>query len=84
MITPVAESVYDARNEYDSARRMYAAVMANNPSLEMELLYAQRVDFARSGYNDAVQAYALAIGGSAVVIMGAVFVCSPGFILPTP
>ena len=84
MMQPLAEGVYNARNEYDSARRMYDAVMSNNPSLEMELLYAQRVDVARSGYNGAMQTYALAAGASAVVVMGAVVACSPGIILPTP
>lgn len=84
MMQPLAEAVYNARNEYDSARRMYSAVMSNNPSLEMELLYAQRLDVARSRYNGALQTYAIAAGASAVVVIGAVVACSPGMILPTP
>ena len=81
---PTAENLYEARNEYDSAKRMYAAVMANNPSLEMELLYAHRVEVARSSYNDAVLGYAVAGGATVGAVIAAVVVCSPGLILPTP
>jgi hypothetical protein len=81
---PLAEGVYTARNEYDSARRMYSAVQANNPSLEMELLYESRVAAARTNYDNAVQSYAVAAGASVLTVIGAVVVCSPGLILPTP
>lgn len=81
---PLAHNLYDARNNYDSAKRMYTAVMANNPSVEMELLYAHRVELAKNGYDDAVRDYALAGGTTVMAVVGAVVVCSPGLILPTP
>lgn len=83
-LDPLAHSLYEARNNYDSARRMYDAVMANNPTLEMELLYAHRVDVAKNGYDDAVRDYALGAGATVIAVGGAVLVCSPGLLLPTP
>jgi hypothetical protein len=84
MMEPLAHNVYDAREDYASATRMYDAVMANNPTLEMELHYAHRVEAARSSYRDALRDYALAAGASVFVVGAAVVVCSPGLILPTP
>lgn len=83
-LEPLAHDLYDARSSYDSAKRMYDAVMANNPSLEMELLYAHAVEVAKNGYQGAVRAYALAAGSTVLAVGGAVLVCSPGMILPTP
>lgn len=83
-LEPLAHDVYEARNGYDSARRMYDAVMANNPSVEMELLYTHRVEAAKNGYDGAVRAYSLAAGTTVLMVAGAVVVCSPGLILPTP
>lgn len=84
MMEPLAHSLYDARNGYHSARRMYDAVMANNPSVEMELLYEHRLEVAKDAYDDAVQGYALGAGASVIAVIGAVAVCSPGLLLPTP
>lgn len=84
MMEPLGHSLYDARNAYHSTRRMYDAVMANNPSVEMELLYEHRLETAKSAYNDAVEGYAFGAGASAVVVIAAVAVCSPGLLLPTP
>jgi hypothetical protein len=81
---PLAHNLYESRNKYDSARRMYDAVMANQPSLEMELLYEHRVDVAKNGYDDAVRDYALGAGATVLAVGGAALVCSPGMILPTP
>lgn len=84
MMQPYAEDVYDARNEYDSARRMYSAVMANAPTFEMELLYEHRVAAAKSNYDNAVDDYAGMAGASVLAVIAAVAVCSPTLILPTP
>lgn len=84
MMDPLAHGLYDARNAYHSTRRMYDAVMANNPSVEMELLYEHRLDAAKSAYDDAVQGYALGAGASVLSVIAAVAVCSPGLLLPTP
>jgi hypothetical protein len=84
IMEPFAHALYDARNNYDSARRMYAAVMANNPTLEMELLYEHRVDVAKAGYDSAVGDYASTAGASVLAVIGAVVLCSPGLLLPTP
>jgi hypothetical protein len=84
LMEPAAASLYDARNAYDSARRMYDAVMANNPSLEMQLLYETRVEVAKSNYDNAISSYAGIAGASIMAVMGAIVVCSPGLILPTP
>jgi hypothetical protein len=81
---PAAESLYEARNTYDSARRMYDAVMANHPSLEMELLYQYQMEAAKFNYDNAVQTYAATAGASVLMVLGAVVACSPGLILPTP
>ena len=84
LMQPLAADVYAARNEYDSARRMLSAVKANNPSLAMEMLYEHRVAAAKSNYDNAVQSYAGAAGASVLAVIGAIVVCSPGLILPTP
>lgn len=81
---PLAHDLYNARNSYNSARRMFDAVTANNPTLEMELLYEHRVDVAKNSYDDAVYNYATAAGASVLAVIGAVVACSPGLILPTP
>ncbi|WP_420126876.1 hypothetical protein [Longimicrobium sp.] len=84
MLEPLGHDVYNAREEYASAKRMYDAVMANDPTLQMELLYAHRVEVARANYNDAVQNYSLGAGASVLAVIAAVVACSPGVILPTP
>ena len=80
---PLATGLYEARGEYDAAKRMYAAVMANNPTLEMQLLYETRVEFAKSNYSNAITGYAVAGGASIGLVIGAVVACSPGMLLPT-
>ncbi len=84
MMEPLGHNVYEAREEYASAKRMYDAVMANNPTLEMELLYEHRVEVARSSYRDAIRDYALGAGTTVLAVGFAVGACSPGLILPTP
>lgn len=81
---PLAHDLYAARNDYHSAQRMFDAVMANNPSLEMELLYAHRLEVAKNGYDGAVRGYAAGAGASVLAVAAAVVACSPGLLLPTP
>jgi|GEM_PF-4214170 len=81
---PAATSLYDSRNAYDSAKRMYDAVVQNSPTLEMQLLYEHRVEVAKMNYDNAIQSYAASAGASILAVLGAVVVCSPGVLLPTP
>lgn len=81
---PLAHDLYAARNDYNSAKRMYDAVMANNPTLEMELLYEHRVEVAKNGYEGAVRGYAAGAGATVLAVTAAVVACSPGLLLPTP
>lgn len=83
-LQPASQSLYEARNEYDSAKRMYDAVRANNPSVEMEQLYQYRLEMARSSYTSSIQSYATAAGATVLAVGAAVLVCSPGMLLPTP
>lgn len=84
IMQPAADNLYEARSEYDSAKRMYDVVMENPHTLEMELLYAHRVEVAKVGYDGAILGYAGAAGTAVGAVIAAVVACSPGMILPTP
>jgi hypothetical protein len=80
------EEWWDTQREYDSAQRMYAAIIANPESVTPETIqmWEFRVEYARNRNDAAIASVSEKTGGSYWALGAAAVACGVAAFLPTP